>query len=65
MSSDNEFTIRLPRQQYDHDREYWQELSWRRARAINQGVVIVVDDDVIYRAWPQRESAYKGIEEQS
>jgi urease accessory protein UreE len=57
----NEFVINPSRSQYDHDREYWQGIALKRAKFMNRGTVIVVDDEVVYRAWPERESVYKGI----
>lgn len=54
------FNIELSEAQYEHDRDFWQTLAERRALEQGQLVVILVEGAVRYRAWPPRESMFKG-----
>lgn len=55
------FDIELTEAQYEFGRDYWQGLAEDRAVVMKQLVVILVDGAVRYRAWPKRESVFKGI----
>lgn len=51
----NEYILNPDKTTYERDSAYWNSLAEQAARSRKRTAVVIVDDEVRFRAWFQRE----------